>query len=97
MTNEINFQVINNDILLKIPMVSETTEAGIIKSDNQIKAEQAKMDKFLLVVNVSDKCEQVAVGDRVYIAGGKHTQIELEGQIYVIVNELMILGKKKTV
>ena len=95
--NEVNFQVINNDVLLEIPVISETTKGGIIKSDSQIKAEQAKMDKFLLVVNISDKCEQIKIGDRVYIAGGKHTQIQLEGKTYIIVNELMILGKKKNV
>ena len=95
MGEEINFQPINRDVLLKLPEVSKTTEAGIIKSQKQLDEEISKQDKFLLVVEASNSCEAIIKGDKVLIGGGKHPQIELEGNFYIIVNELAILGKRK--
>lgn len=89
----VNFQTINNDLLIAIPTVSDTTKAGLIKSPAMIKAEEDKSDKFYKVISAGGGCKYIKEGDMVYVTG-KHQQIELEGALYAIVNELHILGKK---
>lgn len=95
MGEEVNFEVINRDVLLVLPVIDKMTPAGIIKSDAQLKAEQAKQDQFLVAVEVGNDCQSIRKGDKVLIGNGKHPQIELDGKLYLIINELAILGKRK--
>jgi len=91
----INFQPIGREILVEIPMISKTTESGVIKSEKMIEEEKKNMDKFLTVLEVGNEVQQIKQGDKIYITNGKHPQIELDGKLYAIINELHVLGKKK--
>lgn len=92
--SKVNFQVINNDILLELPTISKTTDAGILKPESVIKEEQSKADDFYLVINVGPECKYIKPGDRVYMSAGKHPKIILNDKIHVIVNEIHVLGKR---
>ena len=91
---ELNFKPFNMDVIVQVPDIKETTEFGVIKSESQIEEERRKMDKYLTVLAVSDKCVQTKVGDQILISRGSHPSIEQDGKIYIIVNELHILGKR---
>lgn len=92
--SKVNFQAINNDILLELPVVSKTTNGGLIKSPAMIKEEESNSDKFYPVISAGEGCKYIKKGDMVYVTG-KHQQIELDGKLYAIVNEIHILGKRK--
>jgi co-chaperonin GroES (HSP10) len=94
MNKQVNFQVLNNDVLVNLPTVSKTTESGVIKSDSMLAEEMKKLDKFLTVVNVGIDVKSINPGDKIMIGSGKHPQIEIDGNMYLIVNELHILGKR---
>lgn len=94
MGKEVNFQVIKNDILVKIPTVEKMTAAGIIKSDAQLVQEQAKLSKFLMVERVGAECKYIKEGDRIYPSGGQHPQIVIDDKPYAIINESAVLGKR---
>jgi len=92
--NKINFKPVNEVLLVVAPVVNEKTEAGIIKSDAQIKEEKSKVDKFLEVAAVSDKITDIQVGDRVLIVGGEHKGMEIDGVTYLILNRISVIGKR---
>lgn len=92
--SEINFKPFNKDIVARLPKIEEKTPLGVIKSEKMIKEELEKMDKFLPVVAVSDQCAQVAEGDMVLISRGNHPSFVENGETYIIVNEIHVLGKR---
>lgn len=94
MNSKVNFQAINNDILLELPVVDKKTKSGIIKSPSMVKEEESNSDKFYPVISVGEGCKFIKEGDRVYVTG-KHQQIELDGKLYALVNEIHVLGKRK--
>jgi len=91
--NKVNFQTINNDLLVELPIISKKTDAGLIKSKAMIKEEESKSDSFYLVLRVGTECKFIKEGDKIYI-NGKHPRIELDGTLYAIVNEIHVLGKR---
>jgi len=94
MKNLVDFEPLNKDILVVIPVVFKKTKSGIIKSEALMAEEQKKLGGFLRVAAVSKQVDQVKVGDSVYISNGKHSQIILNGIAYMVINEIHILGKK---
>ena len=59
----------HRSILVLVPLVSETTESGIIKGDTITEEEAAAKKQFLEVIAVADDVETIAVGDKVFIQG----------------------------
>lgn len=94
MKEQVNFEPLNQDILVEFPLVNKETDAGLIKSPTQLKEEQEKMDKFLTVVAINASCKQLKVGDKVFLSSGNHPQIKIDGTFYLVVHEMSILGKR---
>jgi co-chaperonin GroES (HSP10) len=90
---EVGFKPLGKNILVLAPVVSETTEAGIIKSEEQIAKEMKDFDKHLEVIAVSDEVMTISVGDKVLFRGNV-TTLELDGVGYFILHEASVLGKK---
>lgn len=90
----VNFKPFNKDILLQLPVISDLTPFGVVKSKQMIEDEMKNMDKFLPVLAVSDLVTQIKVGDSVLISHGSHPSFVEEKTTYLIVNELHVLGKR---
>jgi len=68
----IKFKPFGNNVLLRAKVVSEKTEAGVIKSQEMIKAEQAKLDDYYEILAVGKSVEEagdIHVGDKVLLSG----------------------------
>jgi len=59
----------HRSILLLVPLISETTESGIIKGDTITEEEAAARKQFLEVIAVADDCETIKAGDKVFVQG----------------------------
>lgn len=97
MKEKINFEPMNDQILVYAPVISETTDAGIIKSEIQLEEEKKNMDKFLTVALVSESITNIKAGDKILVGSGNHKGVELEGVMYMLIHKLSILGKRITV
>lgn len=91
----LNFEVQNADVLIRTEQIGKKTEGGIIKSDSMLEIERATMDGFLEVTSVGPDCKFVKAGDEVLISNGRHTQYDIDGEFYLILSEISILGKRK--
>lgn len=61
-------ECLGDNILVKLPEVKETTEAGIIKSADMLEQEAAKNDEMILeVVGVGPSIHTLRPGDKILI------------------------------
>ena len=90
-SKKVMFKPLGKNLLVLAPKAKKETKAGIIKSDSMIKEEEAKMDKYHLIVAISDEIDSVKIGDRILVSG-KITIIEIDDEIYGIVHEAAIIG-----
>jgi len=94
----LEYEVFNDRILLeKIDdPIEEKTEGGIILPlETQEKAERSRSIFFGEVILAGAKCELVEVGDLVIYNEHQATLLPLEGEVYYLIGEQMLLGKKK--
>jgi len=90
----VNFKPFNKHILIEAPIISEVTEAGIVKPDSLIKEEKKNQKFFLKVVAVADDVEGIDPEDEVFLGSGNLKIIPIEGKDYALVHVLSVIGKK---
>jgi len=88
---KVMFKPLGKNVLVLAPKADKTTKAGLIKSDNMIKEEESKMDRYLAIVAVSDEVTTVKVGDRILVTG-KIELINIDDVNYGILHEAAIIG-----
>ena len=66
-----NLQVrpVHHGIMVLIPVVSETTDSGIIKGDTLMAEDESNKDSFHTVIAVAEDVTTIKVGDKVFIQG----------------------------
>lgn len=68
----------------------EKTEGGLFIPETN--KEGKKLHKELEVVQVGEKCEHVAVGDRAYYDVRTGIPLKINGENYLVVQEELIVG-----
>lgn len=94
----LKYEVFNDRVLLEKveDPIEEKTEGGIILPlETQERAERGRSIFFGEVVLTGEKCQLVEVGDLVIYNEGQATLLPLEGEVYYLIGEQMLLGKKK--
>jgi hypothetical protein len=61
--------VMDNHILVLVPVPSETTDSGIIKGDTQLESEQSELEAFMNVILVGENVTAIHPHDRVFTQG----------------------------
>ena len=93
-----DYQIFNDRILIEEieDPIEEKTEGGIILPlETQERAERARNVFFGKVVMTGEKCELVKVGDIVIYNKSGGTLIPFGKELYYLMGEQMLLGKKK--
>lgn len=93
----LNFKPLNKYIAVESPIISDTTDSGIIKSEEMKKNEEAEMDLFLTVIEISDNVTTVSVGDKICVNPKACMGIEIDGVKVLLAHEDTIIGKRITV
>ena len=61
--------VMDNHILVLVPVPSETTDSGIIKGDIQLEVEQSELEAFMTVILTGGNVTNIQPHDRVFTQG----------------------------
>lgn len=89
-----NYQPLGDMVLLLVPTVSPTTEAGVIKSEEVIAQERKSLSMFSEVIAVGEKVTTVAVGDKVLVKPDTMVlDFPLDGKTVSQVYEYNLMGK----
>lgn len=97
MKNTTGFTPFFDNILIKLPEVEETTEAGIIKDEATIAAELAAQqdasDGSVLVSAVGELVEKTNVGDTILIRNTRLPILEIHNKRYAVIREMDVIGR----
>lgn len=61
--------VMDNHVLVLVPVPSETTDSGIIKGDTVLESEQSELEAFMTVILVGGNVDTIQPFDRVFTQG----------------------------
>lgn len=61
--------VMDNHLLVLVPVPSETTDSGIIKGDTQLEVESSELEAFMTVVLTGANVDIIQPFDRVFTQG----------------------------
>ena len=88
-----NYQPVGATIVVRPPKISDTTDAGILKSDAMIKEEKASWDGSVEVVLAGPECKVCSPGLRVLLQTNAIMHpVLVEGEELLQVEEYSILG-----
>ena len=59
----LTFKPTQDYVVFEVPMTTEKTKAGIIKSPTQIKEEEDAKDRFLNVLAIGESVKNIKVGN----------------------------------
>ena len=85
MTDNVNFKLLNDYVVVALEKAEERTDSGIIKAPSQIEEEESKQDGYLTVVAVSDDVKDIKVGYRVMVS--RMSNILIEGVTYGLLDK----------
>jgi len=91
---KVNFKPLNNNVLIKLPEIKETTNSGIIKSEAMLAEEKKSKQDYFTVVAVSAEVTCVKIGDLILVANHSIPIIIIEGLQYGIIHYTSIQGVK---
>ena len=93
---EVNFQPINDNVLIDLPQIEDKTTGGLIKSPEQIEAESKakQQDDFVVVVGAGELVKSIKVGHKVMVNAAQIKMIMIEGKPYGLITENFVLGHK---
>jgi len=96
MKEKVNFQPINDNVLLELPQIEEETKSGIIKSEEQIarEAKSKQQDDYVNVVGVGALVKEIKVDHKVMVNASQINMFAIDGKPYGIITENFILGHK---
>ena len=94
METKINCQPLGDQLVVNVPIVSEKTKSGIIKSESMMAEEKSGVDSFLEVVAIGSAVKEVKVGDKVMVDGMMKT-LEVDGVQYGQIREYNVMGIRK--
>ena len=81
-----NYNALHNFILIKPDPVKETTDSGIIVTNEKQTTYSGE------ILNVGSKVEQLVAGDNVLYTSWAYEQLSLEGEVYHLVDQRDVLA-----
>ena len=94
--NKVNFQPINDNILIGLPMIEDKTTSGIIKSPEQIalEAKEKQKDDYVVGLGVGALVRDIKVDHKIMVNASQLRMVTIEGKSYGVITENFVLGHK---
>jgi len=91
-----NYNPLGATLVVRPPKISNTTEAGILKSDSMIAEEKKSWDGSVEVVQVGPNCSVITPGMRVLLQSNAIMHpVMIDGEELLQVEEYSLLGYYK--